>query len=63
MNKYEVKENMQKAYMLLLDCDVAIAELNDEDHQFDYCTDSALADITDKLSNRIENISRKVYQE
>jgi len=63
MKKQEVKENLQKAYMLLLDCDVAITDLNTNGHQFDYCTDAKLSDLTDKLTSRIKSIERKVYQE
>jgi len=63
MNKNEVKESLQKAYMLLLDSDIAIAELNQNGHQFDYCTDAKLSDLTDKLVKRIKSIEKKVYQE
>jgi len=63
MNETEVKETMKKAYGMLLSCDIAIEQLNGNGHQFDYCTDSTLADITDMLVRRIKSISTKVYQE
>lgn len=63
MDKNEVKENLQKAYVLLLDCHVAIWELNQNGHQFDYCTDSRLSDVVDKIVSRAKSISKIVYQE
>lgn len=63
MNKKEVIENLKKANGLLLDCHIAIAELNEDGHQFDYCTDARLSDITDTLLNRIKSIEAVVYQE
>jgi hypothetical protein len=63
MNKKEVVENLKKANSLLLDCQLAIAELNEDGSQFDYCTDATLSNITDTLVNRIKSIEATVYQE
>lgn len=63
MNKQEVKDKLQEAYTILLDCDIAIAELNEDGKQFDYCTDPKLSDITDRLVKRVKSIEQKVYQE
>jgi len=62
MTKNEVKAKLKEAYLILLECDVAIKELNQNGKQFDFCTDAALSDIVDNVANRAARIQRKVYQ-
>lgn len=63
MDKTEVKEKLQEAYMTLFDCDLAIAELNENGNQFDYVNDPRLSDVVDGLFKRINSIHKRVYQE
>ena len=47
MNKKEVLENLENVYKTLLECDIAIKELNSNGEQIDYCTSSKLSDLAD----------------
>jgi hypothetical protein len=62
MTKNEVKEHLKNSYKMLVECYVAIEELNKDGHQFDFCTDSRLADIVDNICNRAVKIQNIVYQ-
>ena len=62
MTKQEIKTKLKEAYLILQECEIAINELNQDGHQFDFCTDASLGDIVDNIANRALRIQNKVYQ-
>ena len=62
LTKQQVKQKLKEALSLLNECDIAISELNSNEHQFDYVSDPALSDIVDSVTSRAINIDRLVYQ-
>ena len=63
MTKKEVKEKLKQVYSILLECEIALADLNQNGEQFDFCTDDELATTIDNVSNRAQRIQTKVYQD
>lgn len=61
MNKKEVLEKLESVYKTLLECDVAIKELNKDGQQFDFCNSSKLSDLVDNIVNRANRIQNTVY--
>jgi len=62
MTKQEVKTKLQEVYLILQECEISIKELNQDGHQFDFCTDARLGDLVDNVANRALRIQNIVYQ-
>jgi hypothetical protein len=63
MTKKEVLENLENVYKTLLECDVAIKELNSNGEQFNFCNSSKLSDLADNIVNRANRIQDTVYED